>query len=153
ATLLERQGTAHTSTLSPQDLSERSLAEVDVLLIGEACAVQAAAPIIDAWVRKGGALVSFANASACDDPVYSNMLGVHSDGVSPVTPFNGNVSDAGHEITRGFHDFHVIDHFLFLRKSGEADLHWLLSGNWQGQLMPLAYVREYGQGRVFYTAL
>src|SRR5204862_187646 len=86
-------------------------------------------------------------------PVYSEMLGARAVGSSPITPFNVNISDAVHEVTRGLCEWQAADRFLFLKKSTPEDLHWLLSGNWQGQLLPLAYAREYGAGRVFYTAL
>ncbi len=153
AARLQERATASVRLLAPAEVTPAALADVRVVLIGEACGLAGTARTIEQWVQAGGALVAFANASACEDETYVSMLGARCAGVSPRAPFNVNISDPAHEIVRGFKDFRVTDRFLFLRKSTEVDLHWLLSGNWQGQLLPLAYAREYGKGRVFYTAL
>lgn len=107
------------------------------------------------WVRAGGSLIGIHSAadSWCDNQAYMEMLGSQFIGHGPVCEFSVNISDAHHPVMRGFRDFRVTDEFYILRKRTEANLHWLASGNWQTALHPLAYVREYGRGRVFYTAL
>ncbi len=67
--------------------------------------------------------------------------------------FDVNITDADHEVTHSLRDFKITDEFYILKNRTETDLHRLMSGNWQSQLHPLAYVREYGKGRVFYTGL
>jgi scyllo-inositol 2-dehydrogenase (NADP+) len=107
------------------------------------------------WVNAGGGLIAIHAASEISNhnAHYSEMLGTKCLQPGPIAEFNVNISDGQHEITRNFCEFRAIDRVLALQRTTECDLHWLLSHNWRGQISPLSYVREYGQGRVFYTTL
>ncbi len=107
------------------------------------------------WVSAGGAFVGIHSAadSWVENERYMEMIGSRFETHGPVTEFIVNVSDLAHDVTRGVGEFRVTDEFYILKRRTEADLHWLMSGNWRTVLHPMAYVREYGKGRVFYTAL
>ncbi|UCD29898.1 MAG: ThuA domain-containing protein [Planctomycetota bacterium] len=107
------------------------------------------------WVKNGGALVGIhcASDSWVENQRYMEMIGSQFKAHGPVTEFLAKISDLSHEITRNINEFRITDEFYIHQTRTKKDLHWLMAGHWRGELHPLAYVRKYGKGRVFYTAL
>lgn len=107
------------------------------------------------WVAEGGAFVGLhcAADSWVGNDRYMEMIGTQFESHGPVTEFLVNVKDLDHDVTRRMAEFRITDEFYLLKKRTKADLHWLMGGCWQAVNHPMAYVREYGRGRVFYTAL
>jgi len=107
------------------------------------------------WVEAGGAFVGIhcANDSWVENDRYMEMIGTHFVGHGPVTEFAVNITDNDHEITRSYDGFKITDEFYIVENKTKADMHRLMSGSWHFETHPMSYVREYGKGRVFYTAL
>ncbi len=107
------------------------------------------------WVRSGGAFVGIhcANDAWVNNERYIEMVGTQFTGHGPITEFEIQVCDPSHEIMHRLEEFKVTDEFYLTKKRTEHDLHWLIAGSWHFENHPMAYVRKYGKGRVFYTAL
>lgn len=107
------------------------------------------------WVHGGGAFVGIhcADDSWVENERYMEMIGTQFAGHGPVTEFEVRIADADHEVTRSLREFRITDEFYILKRRTDAELRQLLSGTWQSIAHPMAYGREYGKGRVFYTAL
>lgn len=116
-------------------------------------------------VRAGVGIAGW-HGGMCDafrgDTDYQFMTGgqfvAHPGGIIDYTV---NIADAGHEITRGMRDFEVRSEQYYMHTDpgnkvlatttfsgahGGAD--WI-----SGTVMPVAWVRRYGKGRVFYSSL
>lgn len=106
------------------------------------------------FVRKGGGLIGIhcASDSWVKNKAYLEMLGSHFIGHGPVTEFLVRISHSEHDITRRISNFKVIDEFYILEEK-TSDFEVLAEGIWQFKTHPLAYIRNYGKGKVFYTAL
>jgi scyllo-inositol 2-dehydrogenase (NADP+) len=107
------------------------------------------------WVAGGGAFIGIHEAVEAwpGNVAFGEMLGAQVAAKGPVAPFTVNISDPHHEITRSLGEFRIVDSFYRLERRTKDDLHWLLSRNWHGENRLVACTREFGRGRVFYTAL
>ncbi len=156
AEVLETYGTAACTVTDDRDAFTK-LSGYDVVIVytqgGELAAAQEKG-LCD-WVEQGGAFVGIhcADDSWVENERYMEMIGTQFTGHGPVTEFKASIADPDHEITRSLSEFTIVDEFYIIKKRTEADLHWVLKGSWHHEDQPLAYVREYGKGRVFYTAL
>lgn len=79
------------------------------------------------------------------------LIGGHANWHPPGLTFTVNIEDATHPITAGVSDFAVEDEIYI--SAYEPTLHILASAQWHGRAHPMAWVKRFGQGRVFYTAL
>ena len=106
------------------------------------------------FVKKGGGFIGIhcASDSWVKNKAYLEMIGSHFIGHGPVTEFSVKISHPDHDITRRISDFKVTDEFYILEKKTEK-FEVLAEGIWQFKTHPLAYIRNYGKGKVFYTAL
>lgn len=80
-----------------------------------------------------------------------DLIGGHANWHPPGLTFTVNIEDATHPITAGVSDFAVEDEIYI--SAYEPTLHILASAQWHGRAHPMAWVKRFGQGRVFYTAL
>jgi predicted dehydrogenase len=72
----------------------------------------------------------------------------------PISPFSVKIAeDAADLLPRLSGTYTVIDEFYFIEPRTDAPLREFQHGMWQFQNYPLGYVRDYGSGRVLYTAL
>ncbi len=103
------------------------------------------------WVAGGGGLVGLHGTGWWIGGRAYDLIGGHANWHPPGLRFPVDISDSKHAITRGLASFEVDDEIYMC--AHEPDLHILASTEWQGRRHPLAWVRELGQGRVFYTTL
>jgi type 1 glutamine amidotransferase len=82
--------------------------------------------------------------------VYDPKLPPHD----PHGPFRVQVADPDHPITRGMQAFETVDE-LYTCLAGDAPIHTVASARSKvdGKDYPMAFVLEYGKGRVFHCVL
>jgi type 1 glutamine amidotransferase len=94
---------------------------------------------------------------------YNYIVGAsfveHPGGEAVRVPYDVKIVDRDHPVTRGVEDYQVASEQYYMHVDpaahvlatttfdGEPDVPWLA-----GVEMPVAYVKEFGSGRVFYTA-
>ncbi|MEW1685237.1 ThuA domain-containing protein [Streptomyces sp. NPDC093594] len=116
-----------------------------------------------AHVEAGGGFVGV-HAAACteyDWPYYGGLLGARFDRHPPLQPGRAVVEDRGHPATRHLPAvWELTDEWYDFRTNPRPAVRVLLSadessydGGTMGADHPLAWCREQGAGRVFYTSL
>lgn len=108
------------------------------------------------FVRRGGGVLAIhgANYSFLDRKGYVEMIGTQFTGHGPVAQFDVELApDAREILPRMASRFIVVDEFYQIESRTRAALRPLMHGWWQFEKKLLGYVRDYGKGRVFYTAL
>ena len=111
---------------------------------------------ITGFVRQGGGLLAVhgANASLAQYADYIEMIGTEFIGHDPLGTFDVEVDpDVNDILPRLSTSFRVEDECYNMAIKTEAPLRWFQHGLWTFDRKPLGYVRDYGEGRVFYTAL
>lgn len=153
---LSDQGYAVELTENRDTLQEENLREYDALVLytthGRLTPEQVGGLL--AFVARGkgivalhGALVSFQ-----ENHEYMALLGARFLSHPPIQDFEVTVADADHPITRGLSDFTIRDE-LYLLTYERQSLHVLLQSSWEGQVVPVAWVRSFGRGRVAVLSL
>jgi type 1 glutamine amidotransferase len=79
------------------------------------------------------------------------LLGGAANWHPPGLTFTVHIDNPGHPITQGVNDFEVEDEIYI--SAYEPHIQVLASAEWHGRAHPMAWVKPYGQGRVFYTTL
>ncbi len=111
---------------------------------------------ITGYVRNGGGLLAVhtANAGLAQYADYIEMIGTEFIGHDPLGDFDVEVDPAFDDILpRVSRTFRVEDECYNMDIKTEAPLRWFQHGLWKLERKPLGYVRDYGRGRIFYTAL
>ncbi len=105
------------------------------------------------FVQSGGALVGLHGAAASwkTNPSYSAMLGTRFIGHGAPVEFLVEARDTTHQIMRHFKPFSISTELYQLETVGPPP-HILAQANWLGKMQPVAYVKDYGAGRVFYLS-
>lgn len=80
-----------------------------------------------------------------------DLIGGHANWHPPGSTFTVHIEDTAHPTTQGVADFDVEDEIYI--SAHEPNLHVLASAEWFGEAHPMAWVKPYGSGRVFYTTL
>jgi predicted dehydrogenase len=109
-----------------------------------------------AYVRSGGGLFAIhcANAEMGAFAEYQEMIGTRFTGHGPIAEFDVETSaDCGDILPRLSPSFAITDEFYIVESTTDAELRHFQHGMWQFARHSLGYVREYGRGRVLYTAL
>lgn len=109
------------------------------------------------FVKGGKGLVvsHLASASFKEWPEFRALCGrvwvMGTSGHGPRSPFQVKVSDTTHPITQGLAAFEADDE-LYAKLQGDAPIRVLLEADsdWSKKTEPLAFVLDYGQGRVFH---
>jgi type 1 glutamine amidotransferase len=106
---------------------------------------------------KGLVLLHFACGAWADWPEFPNLAGRVWDKVNshdPRGPFRVDVVHPEHPITRGMNSFETDDE-LYTGLTGQRPVTMLATSRAKttGQDHPMAFVFDYGQGRVFHTPL
>ena len=108
------------------------------------------------WVRGGGGLFAIhcANAEMDAFKEYQEMVGTRFAGHGPVAEFGVEMAeDCGDILPRLSPSFAITDEFYMLERKTDAELRDFQHGMWQFERHSMGYVRDYGEGRVLYTAL
>lgn len=80
-----------------------------------------------------------------------DLIGGHANWHPPGLTFTVNIDNPNHPVTAGISDFEVEDEIYI--SAYEPTLQILASAQWHGRAHPMAWVKHFGQGRVFYTTL
>lgn len=114
------------------------------------------------YVETGGGLMSVHFACGAwhgEWTEFQNLVGRVWHGLNgpqhdPRGPFRVKIVDHAHPVTRGLSDFETDDE-LYTCLTGTAPIHLLAQAksNVDQKDHPMAFVREYGKGRVFLTTL
>ncbi len=124
---------------------------------------EAARAGLRAYVEEGGGFAGV-HAAACteyDWPYYGELLGARFARHPAYQPGKAVIEDRGHPATRHLPAvWEFTDEWYDFRESPRGAVHVLVSadessydGGGMGEDHPLAWCREQGAGRVFYTAL
>ncbi|GGV72283.1 Crp/Fnr family transcriptional regulator [Streptomyces griseoloalbus] len=116
-----------------------------------------------AYVEAGGGFVGV-HAAACtedDWPYYGDLLGARFDRHPALQPGRAVIEDRGHPATRHLPPvWHFTDEWYDFRTNPRGRVRVLVradessyDGGGMGDDHPLAWCRDQGEGRVFYTAL
>ncbi len=149
---------------SPEELASDRIFNYDVLLLhfknydplqrGE----QAKANLVS-FVKQGKGLVllHFACGAFEDWPEFADLAGRVWDKKTshdPRGPFTVQITDPDHPVVRGMKDFQADDE-LYICLVGNRPIHVLATAHSKltGKDHPMAFVFEYGKGRVFHTPL
>ena len=105
------------------------------------------------WVASGK---GYAGAHSAADsfrgcPEYRAMVGGHFVTHPHFRQYQVSVVDSEHPITKGLVEFMVEDEQYIL--DWDKRNHVLASALYQGEAMPVAWTKSWGQGRLFYLAL
>lgn len=107
------------------------------------------------FVKGGGgflglhsAIASFRGSSA-----YIDMIGGEFLGHPEQHEFKVQITDNDHYLTARMSEFSIYDEMYHLKNHDPSKVRLLASTIWQGEAKPMAYVKDYGQGRVSYIAL
>ncbi len=104
---------------------------------------------------KGFVVAHLASASYKEWPEYGRLCGRYwvmgTSGHGPRGKFQVKVADTTHPITRGLSGFEADDE-LYAKLQGDAPIRVLLEADsdWSQRTEPLAFVLDYGRGRVFH---
>jgi len=80
-----------------------------------------------------------------------DFIGGASNWHPPGSTFTVHIEDSEHPTTQGVEDFDVEDEIYV--SAHDPHIHVLASAEWFGKAHPMAWVKPYGSGRVFYTTL
>lgn len=104
---------------------------------------------------KGFVASHLSSASFKDWPEFQKLCGRYwvmgTSGHGPRSVFTAKVANKEHPITRGLTDFQADDE-LYAKMQGDSPITVLVEADsdWSKKTEPLAFVLEYGQGRVFH---
>ncbi len=85
-------------------------------------------------------------------PKYHALLGARFLKHPPQHDFRVTLTDRAHPILSGLDDFNIWDE-LYMFDSLQPDRHVLMTADFEGTTYPIAWTRQHGKGKVFYTAL
>jgi predicted dehydrogenase/type 1 glutamine amidotransferase len=109
-----------------------------------------------AFVNGGGGLAAVhgANAGLGQYDAYIDLIGTEFIEHDPLAPFEVTTEDGFDDILPRLNkQFRVVDECYKMKVRTDAPLRYFQYGTWRTERYPLGYVRDYGEGRVFYTAL
>lgn len=107
--------------------------------------------LLDA-VKDGVGLVAFHGAISWfeEDKYYDMIGGFYLNDAKPET-YYVNIANSDHPITSNINNFEIISEKFFLMTNPQN--HVLAYADFSGTAMPIAWVKNYGKGRVFYSSL
>lgn len=148
-------------------LASRALREFDVCLFGTGFTRAVAGPDGEVvrerdltpdqedglfeYVAGGKGLVGVHGAAWWVDARAVALLGGHANWHPPGLTFTVRIEDSSHPVTRGVSDFEVEDEIYM--SAWDPAIRILASAEWSDRTHPMAWVKPYEQGRVFYTTL
>lgn len=168
----------HVRTTVACDYADTARLDACAFLISYTCDVmpsEAEAAAIRAWIERGGrwlalhgtnSILEFTEAGVAtpdDRPDVMEILGTQFKAHPPIGPFDVEVVERDHALTRGIDDFSVVDE-LYLsntvspirvlmqtRFTGQAT--GFVDLDWQDAVVPILYLRDIGSGQILYNTL
>jgi type 1 glutamine amidotransferase len=110
---------------------------------------------LEQFVSNGGALIGIHNATDTwkNQPGYINLIGGAFVTHPPQLSLQIEIVDTDHPITRGLAPFETWEE-LYVMDTDPATYHLLSqTRSYEDRALPIAWCKEHGAGRVFYTAL
>lgn len=104
---------------------------------------------------KGFAISHLSSASFKEWPEFKSLCGrnwvMGKSGHGPRSVFKAEIKDKDHPITKGLENFDMDDE-LYAKMQGDLPIHVLVTADsdWSNKTEPLAFILEYGKGRVFH---
>ena len=108
------------------------------------------------FVKGGGGLLAVhaSNAMLAKYDVFMELIGTEFAGHDPLGPFEVSTESGFDDILpRRDSKFQVVDECFRLKPRTDDPLRYFQYGTWRLEKCPLGYVRDYGNGKVLYTAL
>ncbi|HOZ49361.1 MAG TPA: ThuA domain-containing protein [Candidatus Hydrogenedentes bacterium] len=107
------------------------------------------------FVKGGGAFVGLHSATASwqENAGYIDMIGGVFKSHGPVIEFPVTIHGGKCWITDRMGDFRISDEFYIMDGVDEDRVEVLATAQWHNKTHPMAYIKPYGDGRVFYLAL
>ena len=104
------------------------------------------------FVANGGGFATFHSGadSFRGDPDYTNFVGGYFTGHPAYRPFQVSCVP-NHPITEGMVEFITTDEQYFV--SYDERVNVIATSMWDGKLVPIAWTRPWGRGRVYYNSL
>ncbi len=103
------------------------------------------------FVERGGGLVGVHGTAWWIGGQAVDLMGGHANWHPPGLRFTVRIQDDEHEVTQGVADFEVEDEIYM--SAWDPRIHILATAEWAERSHPVAWVKPYGDGRVFYSAL
>jgi len=106
------------------------------------------------WIASGKGFVAIHGAgdSFRDDPDYRNLIGGYFTSHPRYRTYQVSVSDPDHPVTRGLDEEFMVDDEQYVLDY-DPRVHVLATALWKGDVMPVAWSKSHGDGRVVYIAL
>ncbi len=154
AQALSLKGVQFTYTDEPKSLNRQNLAQYDALMIyanHDEIKPSYESALLD-FVKGGGAFLPIHSASYCfrNSSRYVKLVGAQFESHDTAT-FTADIVDSGHPIMDGFEPFETWDE-TYVHTLHARDRTVLMERVDGDHREPWTWVKEYGKGRVFYTA-
>lgn len=106
------------------------------------------------FVKSGRGFVGIHSAadSFRGSNAYVEMMDAKVSAHTELHEFKLSIMDKDHYLTTRMPDFSVYDRMYHLSDCDSSKVRILARTTWKGEAMPMAYVRDYGRGRVGYIA-
>lgn len=141
--------TSHIGVLLNDDLTD-----YDVIIPVWSCGISSDIYLdclLDA-IKQGVGLATFhGGINWFDQPAYHQMIGAVYLDDTPPESYKVFISDSQHEITRQINDFETVSEKY--RLVVDAHVHELAHAQYDGKHSPISWIKQYGEGRVFYSTL
>lgn len=134
------------------------------------------AKAIRAWLEAGGKWLALHGTNSIlvftadglvdapdDRPDVMEMLGTQFKAHPPIGPFDVEVVNKDHELTRGIQNFSIVDELYLTSVTADIDMLMQTSfdgkatgfvhDQWKDAVVPILYTRDFGKGRIIYNAL
>lgn len=85
-------------------------------------------------------------------PTYTQIIGAHFVKHPAIHTFPVTIKEQNHPITKNIGPFEIYDEMYFYDKQAEGSTVLIEASN-KGETTPIAWTRNYGKGKVFYTSL
>lgn len=157
---LEVRHEYHVTYTEDYSVFTRSLDEYDVIIMNgmpASLAEEELSGFLNA-VKKGKPVLGFhaATAAFSADTVkreaYSEVIGAVFAGHPPIYTFSVEIKEPDHPVTKNIGSFEIYDEMYFFKQPQEGST-VLIEAEHEGKRTATAWIREYGEGKIFYTSL
>lgn len=152
--ILEKNNYNATITSDFSILMNQELTKYDVIVPVWSCGIKGKyylKPLLEA-VKKGVGLVTFhGGINWFEDEEYYKMIGALYLYDISSEEYAVSIIDKEHPIAAGINNFTIISEKYYIQV--DPSNHILAMADYSGVKVPIAWTRNYGKGRVFYTSL